>query len=426
MMAIARFVIGSLVAHAVVFAALVLLVDERSPAKHTKRTPAVELVEPVTEIAVVVVPPEPPVIAPAPTEHAKSRSRVPAPAIATTLRSEETIATEPTAPTEPTEPTEPSGATAPTASTEPTEPTDPTEPTEPSGATGPIAPTGPGRSMNMRARGGGPDLAIHADVLHEEAPVTPQVKADKKLQQNGTEFVVPDLVTTMHVSRDGRARFVDKPDMTVEIRIPMPPSAKEIGDHLHKWYRDPYAQKFARRYQDMPRHEQAVPGGWDAGAGGDANVDGSIKGPEQQPRATGGTVPLIGGKLDITSWLHRKLIGDPYASRKRVLLDGTHEERARVRERYTREQLDDSAITMQKNVDRVFRAVRDPAARRATLFALWDECAEGDGDAGAAGQRARAIVIGAIRGRLGDRYSGDEIAALDAQRTSVQHFAPYD
>ena len=75
------------------------------------------------------------------------------------------------------------------------------------------------------------------------------------------------------------------------------------------------------------------------------------------------------------------------------------------------------------------REIRTPAEQRLALFALWDECAEGEGAAGEAGQRARAMVIGAIRGRLSgppDSFSAEEIAALDAKRTSTQHFAPYD
>ncbi len=260
-----------------------------------------------------------------------------------------------------------------------------------------------------------------------EAPPT-----EKRLEQRGAEYAVPDLVTTMHVSRDGRARFVDKPDIDPRITLPaadMKRSAKDLGNHLSAWYRDPYAQKNARRVQDMPMYEQAVPGGWDAGAGGDTNIDGSIKAPDQLRRVTDGSLPVFGGSLDITSWLHRTFIGDPYASRKRKLLDETLAERAQIRERYTREQLDDSAISMHHNVERVFREIRAPARRRAALFALWDECAEGHGAEGEAGARARAIVIGAIRGQLSappDSFSDEEIAALDAGRTSTQHFAPYE
>jgi hypothetical protein len=44
-----------------------------------------------------------------------------------------------------------------------------------------------------------------------------------------------------------------------------------------------------------------------------------------------------------------------------------------------------------------------------------------------AGDRARAQVIGFIRGAAGTpgAFTLDEIAALDARRTSKQHVAPY-
>jgi hypothetical protein len=404
-MAIARVIVGSLVVHAAVLVLLDVFVDGTPRASATKRPPMIEIVEPLVEVEVapveiaLVVPPAP-AVAPARIARAPIASRPRAAAPATTAISTSAPAELPAQATE-----------TPSAD--------------------PPAPVGPGRSMNMRARGTGPDLTVHQDVPHETAPRATETTSESKLRPDGTDYVVPDLVTTMHVSQDGRARFHDKPDIEVKVRIPRPPSMKQIGDHLQRWYRDPYAQKNARRYQDMPRHEQAVPGGWDAGAGGDTHIDGRIKAPEELPggldSASRGSVPLIGGKLDITSWLHRKFIGDPYSSRKRVLLDGTHEERAKIRERYTKEQLDDSAITMRKNVERVFHELRDPAMRKAALFALWDECAEGEGPDGEAGERARAIVIGAIRGRLvGEAgYTSEEIVAFDTARTSLQHFAPY-
>lgn len=400
-MAIARVIASSVVAHAALLAVLAAFVDGAPRLASAKRAPSVELVEPIrsAEPIEVVMLPAPLAIAPP--------TGVPSPVPMTSHRpstARTTIATT----------TVPSIVEVPPGTTD-----------------GPVtSERSHGTGWSMRGPDGpkAPDLAIHEDVPHEAPTEQPAPQTESKLSQDGTGYVAPDLVTTMHVSPDGRASFVDKPDFEVHVTIPMP-SLKGIGDHLQGWYRDPYAQKNARKYQDMPRHEQAVPGGWDAGAGGDTNIDGSIKGPEQQPRVTDGTVPLIGGTLDITSWLHRKFIGDPYASRKRVLLDGTQAERAQIRAKHTREQLDHSAQLMQHNVTRVFVELRDPAERRAALFALWDECAEGDGAAGEAGQRARGMVIGAIRARLSgtpDRFSVEEIAALDAKRTSVQHFVPYE
>ncbi len=415
-MAIARVIIGSLVAHAAVLAMLDALVDGAPPRTPT-RPPVIELVEPLPEpapIEVAIV--EPPVdIA-----RVEPRTEVAVARSADRSRSAPTTTAE-------------IATTTPSAIETPSSTGD--APTGTGDAPPAIdAPVGT-HSIRMRGRGrlGGPDLTLHEDVAHEAPRVETAPRSEKKLQQRGTEYVVPDLVTTMHVSRDGRASFEDKPDIEVHVLLPNPDlkqTARDLGNHLAAWYRDPYAQKNARRVQDMPRHEQAVPGGWDAGAGGDTNIDGSIKQPDELPRRpSNGIVPVIGGKLDITSWLHRKFIGDPYASRKRALLDGTRDQRAEIRRTYTREQLAQSAVTMKRNVDRVFRELRDAGQRRLALFALWDECAEGEDEAGEAGQRARAIVIGAIRGRLSgepDRYAPEEIAALDAQRTSRQHFVPYE
>ncbi|MGE0400887.1 MAG: hypothetical protein AB7T06_29520 [Kofleriaceae bacterium] len=413
-MAIVRVIVGSLVAHAVVLAMLDALVDG-APPRAPARPPVIELVDPLPEpapIEVAIV--EPPsdiarVEPPSDIARVEPRREV-AVAIATTTPSAIETSSTRDAPT--------GSGDAPTGDA----------------PIGTDAPAGT-HSIRMRGRGrpGGPDLTLHEDVPHEAPPVETAPRSEKKLQQRGTEYVVPDLVTTMHVSRDGRASFEDKPDIEVHVLLPNPDlkqTARDLGNHLAGWYRDPYAQKNARRVQDMPRHEQAVPGGWDAGAGGDTNIDGSTKQPDELPRRpSNGIVPVIGGKLDITSWLHRKFIGDPYASRKRALLDGTRDQRAEIRRAYTREQLAQSAVTMKRNVDRVFRELRDAGQRRLALFALWDECAEGEDAAGEAGQRARAIVIGAIRGRLSgesDSYTADEIAALDAQRTSSQHFVPYE
>lgn len=403
-MAIVRVVVGSLVAHAAVLVALGRLVDGAPPRRAAPPAPpSLTLVAPPVEVALVapvevaLLPAPPPAPARAPTSPAapafvRARPRgIPTTAVA--------IAT---------------GARN----------AGPVETTEPAA---------PGRWTRMRgtAGTGGPDLAVHADVPHAPPAQTAPRATESKLQPHGTEWLVPDLVTTMRVTADGRASFHDKPDIEVHLTLPsldLKQAAKELGDHLAGWYRDPYAQKSARRYQDMPRHEQAVPGGWDAGAGGDANIDGSIKQPEELERRSGSHLPVAGGSLDITSWLHRKFVGDPYASRKRSLLDGTHEQRAQIRATHERQQLDQSAVIMRDNLERVFREVRDPAERRAALFALWDECAEGEGAVGEAGERARAMVIGVIRARLpaaAEGFSPEEIAALDAQRTSAQHFAPY-
>jgi hypothetical protein len=122
-------------------------------------------------------------------------------------------------------------------------------------------------------------------------------------------------------------------------------------------------------------------------------------------------------------------VGDPYQARKRALLDSTRAERAERGGAFRAEQLAKSAEIMRGNLEQLWRATSDPAARREALFQLWDECVEGDGAQGEAGTRARAQVIGWIRARLPaggpGAFTTAEIVALDARRASTQHFCPY-
>jgi hypothetical protein len=135
------------------------------------------------------------------------------------------------------------------------------------------------------------------------------------------------------------------------------------------------------------------------------------------------------GNLDIYAWLYRKYAGDPYASRKLKLLDDTRDERAALGEKYRANRLDASRELMRKTLVQLWRTTLDPAQRRAALFELWDECAEGEGPTGQAGEQARVVVIDWIREHLPlgspDAYRPDELAALVAKRTSRQAFAPY-
>src|SRR5205085_8210368 len=100
------------------------------------------------------------------------------------------------------------------------------------------------------------------------------------------------------------------------------------------------------------------------------------------------------------------------------------EERAERGGVFRGEQLARSAEIMRKNLARLWAATADPAARRDALFTLWDECAEGEGSLGPAGQRARAEVIGWIRAYLprgsAGGYSDAEVARLSARRSSQQ------
>ena len=271
--------------------------------------------------------------------------------------------------------------------------------------------------MKMR----GPELhGVALSFDPDKHPLPPPVAISGRLQDAGRGAVIHDRVTTVAVEQDGTAHFHDKPDAEIHLQLPIM-SRAQLGNMLRAWYADPYAQTRAGRTQDMAPVDQAVEGTWNSGL---------TPGPGSRGD-TGGTAPVAGGSFDLTAWAMRKAgVGDPYQARKRALLDDTRAERAERGGAFRAQQLAKSAEIMRGNLEQLWRATRDPVARREALFELWDECVEGDGAAAEAGARARAQVIGWIRARLPagapDAFTTAEIATFDAHRASNQHFCPYE
>ena len=289
-----------------------------------------------------------------------------------------------------------------------------------------------GESLRMRGRRH--DLRVPGSVLDrilDTSKPLPIIATDPRLRPSGGgEHRVRDLVTTMRVEKDGTAHLDDAADVDIRITLPITSFEKlrrGLGHMLTTWRDDPYRDQRAERMQDLPRHITAVPGACEKFG------DISCVPPEDRPMESmsgeGSIVGVLAGKLDITASLHRKFIGDPYASRKLKLLDTTREARAQIGATHRSEQRGRAAELVQRNIDALWRATANPAERRAALFTLWDECDESESLDGEAGQRARAIVIGWIRAKLPagskDAYTAEEIARLDAARTSRQHFVPY-
>ncbi|HUJ60148.1 MAG TPA: hypothetical protein VLX92_16695 [Kofleriaceae bacterium] len=285
-------------------------------------------------------------------------------------------------------------------------------PAEPAPAPAPPAP----RSIRPT------DAELEAIAGDPRAPKPPPAAPhDARLEAApGGRSVIHDLVTTVSVDRDGTAHLHDAPDFEVHLVIPHTASQLraipgDIANGLRRWYADPYAQTHVGRAEDLPRIERA-------------EAPGSATGVAAQPLQL--IQPVAGGSFDLTSYAMRKLgVGDAYASRKRALLDQTFDERAARGSEFRAEQLARSAELMRQNLEALWASTPDPAARRAALFALWDECAEGDGPLGEAGERARAQVIGWIRAHLPagspEAYTARELAELAASRTSQQAFEPY-
>jgi hypothetical protein len=266
-------------------------------------------------------------------------------------------------------------------------------------------------------------------------PLPPPVEVTGKLRPTGGgEHRVKDAAVTMRVHRDGTVDLAHRPDFKIRFRLPIPSLeqvrswGKSMGDGIEAWSKDPYAGTRVGSTQDLPRHAQAAPGYCD-----DFGALGCSPPAESSTPVVDDDhvfIPFISGHADLSSYLARKTgVGDEYAARKLELLDTTRAERAAIGATYRARQLDRSAELMQRNLERVWTATTDPAARREALFELWDECAEGESSTGTAGARARAMVIGFIRARLpagtADAFTADEIARLDARRSSAETFAPY-
>jgi hypothetical protein len=291
--------------------------------------------------------------------------------------------------------------------------------------------------MHMRARGTGlgitDEIAARIPGRPYVAPREPTISG--KLENTpGGGAVVHDTVTTMTVERDGHVTFADKPDIDLHFHLPIPTLdpeeiRKNLGRDLDTWFKDPYAATKFGSMSEVSRVWTAVPGA--CNSYGDLWCDDELapqgeKDAREQER-TGGSI--FGGNMDISAYLQRKLVGDPYGSRKLKLLDDTRDERVARGTVFRNQQLVRSAELMQRTLGQLWAREADPAKRRAALFELWDDCDEGPGDRGHAGQRARAMILGWIGARLprgsAGAFTDEEIRRLDAGRSSKQPFAPY-
>jgi hypothetical protein len=272
---------------------------------------------------------------------------------------------------------------------------------------------------------------IVGETQHDLPVETPR---SGKLENVGNgEAIIHDRVTTVRIERDGHAHFADKKDVEVHLKLPIPHldvegMRKDLGKLLTEWYADPYASTRFGPTSELPNHLLASPGAcneWGSLWCDDPLAPGAEKRAREQGKG-GGSVG-IGGPMDITAYLHRKYVGDPYASRKLKLLDDTRDERVERGAAFRGQQLVRSAELIERNIARA--AQLSGHERRLALFELWDECSEGDDVEGHAGQRARAQVIGWIRAHLpkgtADAFTDEEIAELAARRTSHQAFEPY-
>ncbi len=295
---------------------------------------------------------------------------------------------------------------------------------------------GSNRWFTMR----GPDLRLSEGFLdriaHGGRAPGRVARSGRVESAGGGTAVIHDAVTDVTVERDGTVHLHDRADVDMhwDLHLPTPDRIKEdlaqAGRDIATWYADPYAAARVGPSQEVPRDVAATPGACDRW-GDPCNLDLMQRYAEVSDlqRHAGGSIAH--GNLDLTALLMRATgVGDAYASRKLKLLDDTRDERVALGTQHRAEDLARSAEMMQKNLEALWRATADPAERRDALFVLWDECGEGDGPVGEAGERARKMVIGWIRAKLPagspDAFTPDEIARRSAHRRSTQPFVPYE
>jgi len=284
----------------------------------------------------------------------------------------------------------------------------------------------------------GPELhpgdAAMEHIADAPGHVPSAVIPSKRLEDAGGGSVIHDAVTTITVDRDGTAHLHDKPDGDIHIStnpLAIITDIKDAGKVIADWAEDPEAGTRYGRTQDLSRANQASPGGctWGDPMCDDPEAPEADKAARRRGGLGQGTIVGFAGKADITAYLMRKFVGDPFSSRKLKALDDTRLERAERGAKYKTEQLGKASQIMQENLQRVWSGTTDVDERKVVVFELWDECVEGEGPIGEAGEKARAMVIGWIRAYLPDgkpgAFSAEELDLLDRRRTSKQHFAPY-
>ncbi|HEX3759462.1 MAG TPA: hypothetical protein VHW23_12185 [Kofleriaceae bacterium] len=396
-----------------VHAAVVAWLAIRSHARPATEPPAVTTIEiitvdPVHPVDRPVAPPEadapidlvlrdePAAVPPAPTRPAMpAPPRTPAPGRATPPRAADTAAIT----------------------------TGPTGPTEAPGA--PAGPRPDRPSLLAMRHGEAPRIALsfgHWDVDHPPRgsdavhdPVSGQLHAtgggSYRSEQGGFDATVrPDGTVELH----------DNPAFSVHFAVP---SLGDLGRGLADWYTSDKGASGKEGDTGMSRQIQLSPG---------ATVAPSDPiGVAPQDHARTVIVPVLAGGFEVTDWLMRRHGQDPYAARKRALLDATRDERVAIGNRHRSAELARAPEMVHRQLEALWAGTTDLAERKQGLFELWDDCVEtGDDELVAAADAARRMIVGFIRAHLAagsaEAYTPAELTALARTQRSKAAFAPYD
>ena len=259
-----------------------------------------------------------------------------------------------------------------------------------------------------------------APIRQERGPAF-EVQANGERRSDRGTFVA-------NISRDGRLQFRDKPNVHITFALP---TVRGIGNAIAQWANDPYAT--VRAANVYPPHVQprATP----------------VNDEDPKPQS-GGTVPLVGGGLgfrggfDVTDGVMRATGRDPYAAAKRQLARETRALRDALRAEYDEKAAAQASDAMRTRIAQLWRQPMSWVAKRAAIFALWDEQLEAfASNAGAplaadqirdltAAQAARVAIERYIRAHAPANdpvrgYTDQELTELNAKRRSRAAFAPY-
>ncbi len=222
-------------------------------------------------------------------------------------------------------------------------------------------------------------LEMRVPTLH----ISPRKPRSELTPDGNGRFRVKDGPVIAHVERDGRMSFEDTSPIGVHIA-----SRRDIKRRLAAWIEDPFGESPA----DIP--------------------------------------PIIEGRFELTDLAMRAAGQDPYSSRKMALLDRTRDERMALAAAENAGNLRDALARTPATLARIWRGPGGARQKRRLLFTLWDECAEtGADDVVTTARAVRASIVAFIRRNLprGSRagYTGGELDALNARRTSRERFDPY-
>ncbi len=131
------------------------------------------------------------------------------------------------------------------------------------------------------------------------------------------------------------------------------------------------------------------------------------------------------GSFDMTDMFMHSAGQDPYAAEREWFMEETEAIRERLEDAARATAVTTSLRRLRGRLRSIWQdETETPSHRRRMIFDLWDESSE-DGDGTAARQVVIDFVVETLPAAGPDRYPADELARLNASRSSTLRFNPY-